>query len=76
MIAEMINNDQRQSGSIRLEDLSSRDAVLIRAIGEADRMVVSGLTDEGPPIQACGSAVAIGTDARHGQVVLVFIGNE
>ena len=47
---------------------------MIRAARGVDRMVISGLTDERPPIQACASAVAGGADARHGQVVWVCDG--
>lgn len=40
-----------QSG---FEDLSFRDVVLIWAVGGVDRMVISGLTSEGPPIKLVG----------------------
>jgi hypothetical protein len=39
-------------------------------------MAISGLTDEGQPIQACGSATADGADVGHGQVVWVDVDNE
>ncbi|KAI8542260.1 hypothetical protein RHMOL_Rhmol08G0124900 [Rhododendron molle] len=42
----------------------------------ADWMAISDLTDEGPSIQACGSAAADRVDVGHGQVVWMCIDNE
>lgn len=65
-----------QSGSIGFKTYHPKMQLVIRAAVGADRMTITDLTDEGPPIQACGNAVADGANVRHGQVVWALIDNE
>ena len=58
----MVSGDWRQSGSVGFEDLLSGFAVVIRAA--LDWMMGT--------IQACGSAVTVGANVRHGQAVWGF----